>query len=160
MSASTTNLKTFGRAHRDVPYYGFLKVRLYPKRHKILADDLAEWCGERYLTVNSRAGIKQAYRIGTYTHSNGKKYVDRVYLGDLSASDLFELQLRHGDFVEDKVERNGNLRRPRLNKEEKAERDAIINAFYTDVARKRMAKAEEELSESAVNNVISSRKVT
>lgn len=136
---SITNLKTFGRAHRDEPWYGFYKVRIYPKKGTLDAEELAGWCGERYLNSNSRSG-KAGYRIGTYRHSDGNTYVDRLFLVDLTDREIAELTLRFGDWLEEKVVRDGLLRRPKLTTEEKKARDALIDAFYMDIERKRMAK--------------------
>ena len=132
-----TNLKSFGRVHRDEPFYGYLKVRIYPKSDTIPVEDLAEWCGDRYLS--SRSGRKAPYRIGGYKHINGRQYVDRLYIGDLSDKEMFDLSLRFGDWLDTKVVRDGNLRRPRLTKEEKVARDALIEQFYADIRAKRMA---------------------
>ncbi len=139
-----TNLKSFGRAHRDEPFYGYLKVRIYPKNGSIPVEDLSEWCGDRYLS--SRSGRKAPYRIGGYTHTNGRRYVDRLYIGDLSEKEMFDLSLRFGDWLETKIVRNGNLRRPRLTKEERMVRDTIIENFYADIRAKRMAAMAPEIA--------------
>jgi hypothetical protein len=137
-----TNLKTFGREHRDEPFYGHLPVRLYPKRGKLRADSLADWCAKRYLESKSKTG-KAHYRIHTYKHADSKRYVDRVFFRHLPDEDRAELNLLFGHFVVEKVVRSGSLRRPKLNKEEKERRDAMIDAFYADIRKRRAERIEE-----------------
>lgn len=134
---SITNLKTFGRAHRDEPFYGYLKIRLYPKYGTVDAEELAAWCGVRYLSSKSR---KASYRIGTYRHANGKQYVDRVFFVDLTPADRAQLILKFGDFMDQKVERDGRLTRPRLTKAERVQRDALVQNFYNQIAAERRAR--------------------
>ncbi len=137
-----TVLNTFGREHRDEPFYGYLPVRLYPKRAKVRADSLADWCGTRYLQSKSATG-KALYRIHTYRHSDGNRYVDRVFFKALTDDDRVTLTMLFGDFVNNKVVRTGLLRRPKLSTDERKARDAIIDQFYADVAARRKARMEE-----------------
>lgn len=124
-----TALNMFGRSIRDIPHYGYLPYRIWPKRGKIRADSLADWCGKRFLQSKSRNG-KALFRINTYKHANGKRYVDCVYFVNLADDDLVQLKLLFGDFIDKKVVRSGLLRRPRLKPEERKELDSIVADYY------------------------------
>lgn len=137
-----TNLKTFGRVHRDEPHYNVYEVRLYPKRGKIRADSLGDWCGQRYLQSRSRTGAAY-YRINTYKHSDGNRYVDSVFFRKMTDDDKITLKLLFGDFGNEKVIRTGKLRRPKLKKDERVALDAVINAFYKDVSARREQRIAE-----------------
>jgi hypothetical protein len=137
-----TNLNTFGRAHRDEPHYGHLTVRLYPKRGKLRADSLADWCAKRYLESKSKTG-KAHYRIHTYKHADSKRYVDRVFFRALTEEDRAELNLLFGHFVVEKVVRTGCLRRPKLKGDERKALDSVIEAFYADIRKRRNERIEE-----------------
>lgn len=137
-----TALTMFGRAIRDIPHYGYLPFRLWPKRGKIRADSLADWCGKRFLQSKSKNG-KALFRINTYKHTDGKRYVDCVYFVNLSDDDLVQLKMLFGDFLEKRVHRSGLLRRPRLKPDERKELDAVISRFYRDCYERRQARIAE-----------------
>lgn len=137
-----TTLKTFGRTIRDEPHHLVYPIRLYAKRQKLSAEALNDWCSVRYLNTRRKTGAR--YRIETYKHQDGKRYVNRVFFEKLSDEDMVELKMRFGDFVQGKQVRTGKLTRPRLTKEEKKQRDAWLDQFYADVRARRMAAIEEQ----------------
>lgn len=137
-----TTLKTFGRSVRDEPHHLVYTIRLYAKRSKLRAEDLADWCAARYLGSNKARGAR--YRIETYKHNDGKRYVHRVFFEKLTDEDMVELTMRFGDFVRDKQVRSGRLQRPRLTKAEKKAFDAYVEQFYDEVRQRRMARIEED----------------
>jgi hypothetical protein len=141
-----TTLKTFGRIHRDEPHHLVYPILLYAKRNKLKAEALNDWCGRRYL--NSRAKTGARYRIETYLHQDGKRYVNRVFFERLSDEEMVELKMHFGDFVKTKQVRTGLLRRPRLKAEEKKARDAIIDQFYADIYRRRQQAVAERAVQS------------
>lgn len=132
-----TTLKTFARTIRDEPHHLVYSIRLYAKRSKLRAEELNDWCSVRYLNSNKKTGSR--YRIETYLHKNGKRFVNRVFFEKLTDDDLVELKMRFGDFVREKMVRTGRLQRPRLTKSEKVIRDQWLNKFYDEVRERRMA---------------------
>lgn len=140
-----TTLKVCGRQHRNEPFHLVYRVILYPKKGKLEAQALNDWCAVRYLDDN-RAVSRTRWRIETYRHRDGKKYVNRVMFERISEEELIELKLRFGTvFQKEKVVRDGRVRRPRLSAEELDERNAWLDQFYMDVANRRAAaRAENE----------------
>lgn len=133
-----TTLKSFGRSHRDEPFHLVYPLVLYPKKSKIDPQLLNDWCAVRYLGDRKKTGAR--YRIETYLHSSGKRFVNRVMLERLTDEEKVELVMKFGtDFLRDKVIRDGRLRRPRLTKEEKTIREQWLNQFYADVRARRQA---------------------
>ena len=142
-----TVLKTFGRGHRDEPHHLVYPILLYAKRSKLPAQALADWCGKRYLSSRSKVGGR--YRVETYRHTDGKKYVNRVFFEKLSDEERIELKMLFGDFVTGKQLRTGALRRPRLTAAEKIERDRIVDQYYQDVYARRKAAIAEAAAAAA-----------
>lgn len=136
-----TTLKTFGRTIRDEPHHLVYSIRLYAKRSKLRAEQLNDWCSVRYLNSTKKTGSR--YRIETYRHADGKRYVNRVFFEKLTDDDLVELQMRFGNFVRSKQIRTGRLQRPRLTKTEKVIRDAWLHDFYEEIRARRLAAIEE-----------------
>lgn len=138
-----TTLKTFGRSHRDEPFHLVYPLVLYPKESKIEPEALSDWCALRYLGSRKRTGTR--YRIETYLHRDGNRYVNRVMLEKLSDDEQVELVMKFGtEFLRKKVVRDGRLRRPRLKPDEKKQLDAMRDQFYADVARRRREAAEAQ----------------
>jgi hypothetical protein len=144
-----TTLKTCGRQHRDEPFHLVYRIVLYPKRGKLDAEALNDWCAVRYLDDN-RQIPRTRYRIETYRHKNGKKYVHRVLFEKISDEELIELKLRFGTvFGKEKVVRDGRVRRPRLSPEELDQRNEWLDRFYLDVAHRRQQAAAENAARIA-----------
>lgn len=138
-----TTLKVFGRQHRDEPHHLVYRVMLYPKKGKLDAEALKDWCAVRYLDDN-RAVARSRFRIETYLHKSGKRFVNRVLFERISDDELIELKLRFGTaFSRDKVIRDGRIRKPRLSAEELDVRNEWLDRFYMDIALRRQ-KARDE----------------
>ena len=137
-----TTLKCLGRTHRDEPFHLLYPLRLYAKKGKVNATLLNDWCSCRYLASNKKSGTR--WRIETYLHQDGNRYVHRVFFEKLNEEEMVELKLRFGDFVSEKMVRSGLLRRPRLTKDEKVERDAWLDKFYLDVSLRRAEILKEQ----------------
>lgn len=138
-----TTLKVVGRQHRNEPFHLVYRVILYPKKGKLEAQALNDWCATRYLD-DTRAIPRTRWRIETYRHKDGKKYVNRVMFERISEEELIELKLLFGTvFQKERVVRDGRIRRPRLNAEELEERNAWLDKFYMDIALRRQAARDE-----------------
>lgn len=140
-----TTLKSVGRTHRDEPFHLVYPLLLYPQKAKINPVELNDWCAVRYL--NSRRKRGKRWRIETYKHQNGSRYVNRVFFEELTDEETMEMLMRFGTkFLDKKVLRTGKLVRPRLSKDEKAEYDAMRDQFYNEVARRRREAAAAQAS--------------
>jgi hypothetical protein len=145
LNPADTVLKTFGRSHRDEPFHLVYSLVLYPKKSKIERTALADYLAVRYL--NSRKKTGSRYRIETYLHKDGKRYVNRLLLESLTDNEKVELAMKFGtEFLRNKQIRTGLLRRPKLKPEEKRQLDAMRDQFYAEVARRRQEAAEAQRS--------------
>jgi hypothetical protein len=140
----TTVLSDFGRIVTNVPHKNAYPLKFYMTRHNVLAEPLKDWLRERYLDGRRKNTL---YEVRTYTGADGKPYVDYVLLQSLSPVERTKLTLEFGQITEDKVVRDGKKRRPRLNKDEKKEFDAMVADYYRRVEERRAAEraAQEEL---------------
>lgn len=129
-----TALSDFGRTLRDEPAFGVYHHKVYLDLGTVVADDVHTWCKKRY--VESKKG--HLYRVVTYLHTNGQRYVDYVLLQTCTDKDELEIKLRWG-FSKHKVARGERVPRRRLNKDQRVARDAIVaqalGEFYAQLAR-------------------------
>jgi hypothetical protein len=140
-----TTLKSVGRNHRDEPFHLVYPLVLYPRKAKVDPVLLNDWCATRYLGSRKKTGTR--WRIETYKHKDGKRYVHRLMLEALTDDEQMELIMRFdSEFGKNKVIRTGKLQRPRLTKAEKQVRDEWIERFYQDVSDRRRAAAAEQAS--------------
>lgn len=142
----TTVLSDFGRVIQDVPHKNVYPLKLYMVKHNVSAEPLKDWLRERYIDSQTGRGLAKAgtlYEVRTYTGANGKPYVDYVLLQKLTPVEKMKLTLTFGDITDEKVERDGKKRRPRLTKDEKKAFDAMVSEYYSRVEEKRAAERAE-----------------
>lgn len=136
-----TVLKDFGRVLRDEPHKYIYPIKLYLVRDTVRADEVLHWLRERYINAKGGRNHGARYEVRTFKTQMGK-YVDYILLEQMTDHERVMFTLEFGDVTEDKIVRDGKLRRPRLSKEQKKELDAIINEYYLNVASERRAAAE------------------
>jgi hypothetical protein len=147
-----TVLKDFGRILRDEPHKYIYPIKLYLKRDMVPAEDVMRWLRERYIEAKGHVHHGARYEARTYgTAKNadgtpGPRYVDYILLEKMTDDERVMFTLEFGDVTDQKIVRDGKLRRPRLNKEEKKALDDVINQYYLDIARKRR-EAVDDLAE-------------
>ncbi|PZR79076.1 MAG: hypothetical protein DI537_41475 [Stutzerimonas stutzeri] len=136
-----TVLKNFGRALRDEPHKYIYPIKLYLKRSTVRADAVTQWMMERYINAKGGRNHGARYEIRTYKSEKGK-FVDYILLEKMTDDERVMFTLEFGDVTDEKVVRDGKLRRPRLNKAQKDELDEMINAYYLRIAAERRAEQE------------------
>lgn len=140
-----TVLKNFGRALRDEPHKYIYPIKLYLKRDTVRADAVTQWMMERYINAKGGRNHGARYEIRTFKTDMGK-FVDYILLEKMSDDERVMFSLEFGEVTDMKVVRDGKLRRPRLNKEQKKALDAIVDDYYLMISRKRR----EELAKRGV----------
>lgn len=150
----TTVLSDFGRTLVDVPHKNVYKKKLYFTRSRVNVEEVKEWLRDRYIQNAGKKGFLYEVRAFGYTdpkvvaaavaagkRAEIKHFADYVMLEKLSEAEETELVLRFGKVTDVKVIRDGRARRPKLKKDEKLELDAMIENYYLNIARMRMAEA-------------------
>jgi hypothetical protein len=137
-----TVLMDFGRVLRDEPHKYIYPIKLYMKDGAVPIDRVLEWLRERYICSKGGRNHGARYEVRKYTTANGV-FVDYILLEKMTDDERVLFTLEFGDVTDEKIVRDGKLRRPRLKKEEKAVLDDMINNYYLDVAKKRREEAEE-----------------
>ncbi len=125
--SSRTALADFGRTLRDEPAFGVYKHRIWLTHDNVPADEVHTWLKKRY--AETKKGY--LYRIVTYRHINGKRYVDFIYMQTCTDKDIFEIKMRWG-FSEHKVQRGERVPRNKLTKDQRVLRDAIVQKALND----------------------------
>ncbi len=136
-----TVLKNFGRALRDEPHKYIYPIKLYLKRDTVRADEVTRWLMERYINAKGGRNHGARYEVRTFKSTMGK-FVDYILLEQMTDHERVMFTLEFGDVTDEKIVRDGKLRRPRLSKDQKKELDEIINQYYLNVAAARKAEAE------------------
>ncbi len=143
----STVISDFARVIREEPIKYIYTLKIYLKR-KRLPEPIMQWLRDRYIDSNSRSkNHGTRYEVRTYKATNGKRYVDYMLLEQMTEEEKVMFTLEFGEITTEVIKRDGKLRRPRLNKEEKKEFDAMVNAYYLDISAKR--RAEEEAAAAA-----------
>jgi hypothetical protein len=143
----TTVLSDFGRLITNVPHKNTYPLKFYMSKSEVLAEPIKDWLRERYL--GSKTGKGVLYEVRTYTAANGKRYVDYILLEKMSKVERMKFVLQFGtEITENKVERDGKKRRPRLTKEAKKEFDAMVDRFYAEFEAKREQVRQEAVAEA------------
>lgn len=127
---STTVLGDFERTIRDEPLFYIYKHRVYVTKDEVDPQEVTAWLRERYVTKPRG----HRYRVVTYLHANGNRYVDYVLLETCTDADLIYMKMRWG-WTEVKVQRGEKVKRKRLNKEQAAylkARIAQVRQEYLD----------------------------
>ncbi len=136
-----TVLKNFGRALRDEPHKYIYPIKLYLKRDTVRADAVTQWLIERYINAKGGRNHGARYEVRTFKTDMGK-FVDYILLEQMTDDERVMFTLEFGDVTDEKIVRDGKLRRPRLNKEQKAELDSMVNDYYLRIAAERRAEQE------------------
>jgi hypothetical protein len=119
-----TALGDFGRTVRDEPFYGTYAVKMYVAKDCVLEEAIHASLVDRYTSSKRKRGM--LYRIVTYKHADGNRYVDHILFEKLFAEDEALLVLQWG-LTPQKVVRDGKLARKRLSKELKKAFDKDLN---------------------------------
>ena len=144
-----TVLKDFGRMLRDEPHKYIYPVKLYLKRDMVPAEQVLQWLRERYIESKGHIHHGTRYEVRTYGVTKnadgtpGPRYVDYILLERMDDHERVMFTLEFGDVTDEKVIRDGKLRRPRLNKDQKNELDAIVNEYYLRIAAERRAEQDK-----------------
>jgi len=127
MAKAATVLGDFKRSVRDEPLFYIYKHRIYVTGNKVVPEEVHSWLRKRY--AESRRGNR--YRVTTYAHIDGGRYVDSILMETCKDEDLTFMQLRWG-WSDHKVQRGDRLPRKRMTKEQRAELDSIIRRARED----------------------------
>lgn len=132
MTKSRTVLADFQRQVREEPLWYIYDHKIFLLAEKVKADEVTAWLQKRY--VQSKKGNR--YRVTTYLHQDGERYVDHILLESVTDNDLMYVKLRWG-WSREPVKRTGKSVRKRLTKAQRAQLDALINAvterFYASL---------------------------
>lgn len=123
----STVLGDFGRSVRDEPLYLVYTHKIWVEKGEVLADEVLSWLKKRY--AEARKGNR--YRVVTYLHSNGFRYVDYVLMESVSDKDLIYMKMRWG-WAKEKVQRGEKAPRRRMNSAQKALFDARLAQLRTE----------------------------
>lgn len=124
-----TALGMFGRTIRDEPDANLYKFTFWLEEDEVDPDEVAAWLRKRY--VEAQTGKR--FRIVTYKHQDGRRYVHQIKLEDCSDADLLYIKVRWG-WSKTAVRRARRHSMKRLTREQrvvlKARIDQVINDFY------------------------------
>ena len=143
--SGNTSLRAFGRVLRDEPHKNIYPIKLFLVRNKVRDKDVKEWFAIRYAQATGGRNHGARYEVRTYKGEGGKRYVDYLLLETMSEEELVMFTMRFGTVTNDKVIRNGKLRRPRLNKDQRKRLDGVLDDFYLEIERERAAIANGNL---------------
>lgn len=125
-SASTV-LGRFARKVRDEPLHYVFKRKIWVEQDTVPAEEVLAWLDQRYVEHKT----SHRFRVQTYRHQDGNRYVDFVLMEHISDKDLVWFKLRWG-FSETKVFRGQRFSKRRLNKAQRAELNALIKKVEDD----------------------------
>ena len=127
MARASTVLGEFQRSVRDEPLFYIYKHRIWVTSEKVDPNEVNTWLRKRY--VESRRGNR--YRVATYLHKDGNRYVDSILMETCKEDDLLYMKLRWG-WSNHKVQRGERLPRRKLTKEQRQQLDYIIQKARDD----------------------------
>ena len=125
--SNSTVLSDFARSIRDEPLYYIYKHRIYVTSNEVAPEEVTAWLRKRY--AESRRGNR--YRVVSYRHSDGNRYVDYILMETCKDTDLIYMKMRWG-WSEHKVQRGERIARRKLTKDQRAIRDALIKRTLED----------------------------
>lgn len=132
MTKSQTVLADFQRTVRDEPLFYIYDHKIFLISQQVDPEEVTAWLRKRY--VEAKKGNR--YRVATYRHQDGKRYVDYLLLESVNDQDLMYIKLRWG-WSKEPIKRNGRSIRKRLNSEQRKHLDALIdgvrNQFYASL---------------------------
>lgn len=117
----STTLSEFGRTIRDEPYYMVYDHKIWLEKGKVSEIDVLAWLRKRY--AEAKEGNR--YRVVSYGHSDGQRYVDYILLENVKDSDLIYMKMRWG-WSKEPIKREGKTRRRRMNSDQKKLFDARV----------------------------------
>jgi len=120
---------------RDEPKWYIYKHQVWINDNTIPAEEIVEWLKERYMEESE--GCR--YRVQTYRHKDGHRYVDSILLETLTRTDMAFMKLRWGCSMF-KINRTAAApKRPRLTQDQRQDLDERIqnltNEFYDSIEK-------------------------
>lgn len=74
----STVLSDLGRSIRNEPFFLVYDHKIWVEKGEVLEDEVLSWLKKRY--ADARKGKR--YRVISYNHSNGFRYVDYILLAE------------------------------------------------------------------------------
>ena len=139
-----TALRTFKRALRDEPHKYIYPIKLFLLKDRVPAARVIEWCAMRYAHATGGRNHGARYEVRSYK-GHGGRFVDYLLLESMTDDELVMFTMEFGQVTNDKIVRDGKLRRPRLNKEQRKRLDGVLDNFYLEIERERAAIAKGNL---------------
>lgn len=124
---SATVLGDFSRTVRDEPLYYIYNIKVFLLKERVPVDEVVTWLQERY----SSSSEGNRYRVMPYHHTDGTKYVDYILMEAADDHDLMFIRLRWG-WSKSPVVRSGKKKHTRLNSEQRAELNALIDQVTSE----------------------------
>src|SRR5882762_10801397 len=87
-----TVLSDFGRTLRDEPFYLVYKFKIYLESDTVNENEVNTWLRLRY----AESKKNNRYRVATYKHKSGNKFVDYVLMETCTENDQLEMKMRWG----------------------------------------------------------------
>lgn len=125
---SLTTLGIFGRSIRDEPDNLVYKHNLFMGNDLVSVEEVVAWLKVRY--VDHQRGHR--FRVVTYPHQNGNRYVHCIKLETLTDTDLTYITLKWGIPSKTRVQRGERYSRKRLTKEQRKALDAKLEQVKKD----------------------------
>lgn len=128
VNRQSTVLSDFGRSIRNEPFYMVYDHKIFVEKTEVLEDEVLSWLKKRY--AEAKKGNR--YRVVSYNHSNGFRYVDYILLESVTDSDLIYMKMRGWGWTKEPIKREGKVPRRRMNSEQKALFDAKVNQLRVE----------------------------
>jgi hypothetical protein len=119
---NSTVLGDFQRSIREEPLHYIYKYKIFVVKDEVPAEAVISYLQKRY--CETRRGNR--YRVATYPHTSGNRYVDYILLETCTDEDLVYIKMRWG-FSEKQIMRGERVKRRKLNKQQRKELDALLN---------------------------------
>ena len=132
-----TVLRDFGRVLRDEPHKYIYPIKLYMVKDRVAEGPVMEWLRDRYINAKGGRNHGARYEVRTYKATDGKRYIDYVLLERMTDHERVMFTLQFGEVTDEKVVRDGKMRRPKLTKNERQALDEMINNSCTESAARR-----------------------
>lgn len=131
----STTLSEFGRTIRDEPFYMVYDHKVWLESGKVKENDVLAWLRKRY--AEAKEGNR--YRVVSYAHSDGQRYVDYILLENVKDMDLMYMKMRWG-WSKEPVKREGKTRRRRMNSDQKKLFDARVEQLREEFLNNTMGR--------------------
>ena len=128
VNRQSTVLGDLGRSIRNEPFYLVYDHKIWVEKGEVLEDEVLSWLKKRY--ADARKGNR--YRVVSYNHSNGFRYVDYILLESVTDKDLIYMKMRGWGWTKEPIKREGKSPRRRMNSEQKKLFDARVAQLRAD----------------------------